>query len=71
MLHRVMDHLRRWLPLIVLVGVILDLAISWVLLQQGSQSHCWDSILDQAITTKLSKAEHAHLLHEALGCTMR
>lgn len=67
-MHKIMEWLRHWLPLLVVVGILLDLGISLVLIEQNSRSNCWDGVLDQAITHKITPAEHANLYRQAHGC---
>lgn len=53
--HHLMDWLRKWLPLLVILGILLDLGISWVLIMNSSRANCWDNVLDRAVTTHVPR----------------
>lgn len=84
MIHSVLDKYPNWLLRVILLGVVLDLAISVVLgvtvwgvntnairlAHETAAAHCWDRILDEAITNKQTPAEHTHLLFMAQRCAL-
>lgn len=60
-----MQKLQKWLPIIVIVGILLDFGISWAIINNTSRANCWDDVLDKAVTTNIPQ----HILkQEARGC---